>query len=871
MLPKSNRSRALAAGAVLVAVVTVFTLVRACGSGGSDIDPLPDGEERPALVSFSDKPMWDERKLGMVSVAGVELRGDVAIVAGDAADGARLAVVDVRTGRARWVADVGFALRNGGGAQPHDVFGLQGAQMTGVTGKPVVYGDGDDWTVLVQYSEGPQRGETEIGVAALSGKDGAVRWKHALIRPRPGGKGDDDREQKVRLLAADTRAVLTSLEGERGSDPKTIALDPATGGKLWENTDGWAYRFSGGLLLGETSGEQAPSWPRGREREGAHVFALDVKTGKKRWDLSGAFESSHLDAVAGGTAVVQVVEREPDEMLGDRRTVLLDAATGRETGSGGAARDDEFRGCGDDGRTLIACEGPDGRLMTIRPGTGQEPFITRKPPFDGESRIHVHLVRQDRIFVRTSPAAGRPVRHAVVDRAANRAGPAPHGAAGAASETAIAFRVDRKGSSPAPEGLVVHAAAVGAQSPEPGGPGKPALAPPRIDAAPLWTAAAGETPAPPQARDTGLRAIRGIDLVGDAIVYTGRGRDDQDPGKLVVADAMTGAERWSVREDASLGGGAEAAFVTDFHTVHAGGEPLLLIRYTGPGGEQGFAALSLRDGAVRWKKRVPAGDGTVLLEAADAEVIVVEVTKSDDLKDVRDETIVYAAGSRRELWRERGVEPVGAGGGVVLVSRHGPGEPGDRRLLDLIAYGAADGKRRWRLGDRYREPELLPQDAGGGTIVVGTADGAVVLDRDTGRELAKIHTPLDRCDGDGDALIVCETGPDAAGRDRGGRAMTIQTRDGVTKIHDLLETGTLTRYTATGNWFIAVRPATRSGARETPERFLLFDGEGRRISGDLPGVPTEIGGGLAILTPSRVHHGISGDEVSNFAVHRVRS
>jgi hypothetical protein len=215
------------------------------------------------------------------------------------------------------------------------------------------------------------------------------------------------------------------------------------------------------------------------------------------------------------------------------------------------------------------------------------------------------------------------------------------------------------------------------------------------------------------------------------------------------------------------------------------------------------------------------------------------------------------------------VTPESTGGGLVLAAEDGPRDGGTRKRRDLIAYGASDGERKWRLGDRYREPELL-HDEGGATIVVGTPDGGAVLDRATGRELARTHTPLLRCDGDGDALIVCESGKAGPGTDGGRRAVTIQTRDGVTKVRDLLETGFLTRYGAIGNWFTAIRPATRSRSGSAPERFLVLDAEGREISADLPGRPREIGGGHAVLTPSTITRGLGTAGVPAFTVHRVR-
>ncbi|MFI8546852.1 PQQ-binding-like beta-propeller repeat protein [Spirillospora sp. NPDC077959] len=882
-LPKSTRSRALAAaGGFLAALLLVFGVIRACGDGGSDAGPLPlpDGEKQPKAVSFSDKAMWNEHRLGMSEVAGVELRGDVAIVAGEVGLGsARLAVVDVRTGAPRWTVDAGSPLSSGGGAVARQGSGYRAKYMRSVTGNPAVYGEGDDWTVLVQYTVGRQRDETEIGVAALSGEDGAVRWKHALVRPRSGAKGDGDRDQETRVLAADARVALVSVEAEEGVDPRTIALDAATGRKLWEHEGGWAYRFAGDLVLGETRGDRPPSETWGDERKGADVFALDVKTGKKRWDLSGAFDSSHLDAVAGGTAVVNVRKTDPTELYPDLQTIVLDAATGREIPAegegdegGGAAPYERLFGCVDDGRTLIACPGSDGRLVTIRSGPGAQRFTAERPPFDERTTPHVDMVWQDRIFVHASPDGDRPARRAVVDRAGNRIGSAPPGEVAAVSEKAIAFRAPRQGSSSSSrvDGLVVHAAAAGAKPPGPR-PGRPSLKPPRIDAAPLWTGHTTEAPAPASAsksaKDTGLRSVQSIRLAGDAIVYTGRDAGDRDLGKLVVADAGTGKVRWSVRKDASLGGGAEANITGVPHIVDTGEKRLALVEYSGPGDEEGVAALSLKDGSVQWKKRTTGSDSHAILRAADGKTFAVDVSRYGGSAN-SEEMIVHATGTGKELWRKRGVEPESVGAGLVLAAELGPVEDGRRERRDLIAYGASDGERRWRLGDRYREPELL-HDEGGRTIVVGTEDGGAVLDRATGRELARTSTPLARCDGDGDTLIVCRGGPDRQGRDAGDRAVTIQTRGGATKINDLLETGFLTRYGAIGDWFVAVRPA-RTGARTEAERFLLLDGEGRLISDDLPGRPRAIGGGFAVLTSSKIVYALGGSGAATFSVHRVR-
>ena len=851
----------------LLAVLLVVGLGVARCAGGSGDDALPHGEKQPRPVAFSGKPLWDERKLGMTAAAGIVFRGDAAVVAGDVgSSGARLAVADVRTGALRWLVDNGYPLRGGDGAVVRREDGYQAEHLRGPGGEPVTYGTGDDWTVLVQYAKGAKGSETELGVAALSGKDGSVRWKHPLVRPSASDKGDADRERTVRLLGAGPRAVLASVEGEDGLDPETTALDPASGRELWRHEDGWAYRTAGDTVLGETRGDKALSSNLFQDRrDGAAVFALDAATGRQRWILGDApGGSAHLEAVAGGTAVVKVRERREGRTSPQDRSMLVDVATGRPTKdsarieSGGDAPG--LFSCADDGR-LIACSALHGRLVTIRPGKHGEAVATEKRPFGDTSFTRVEAVWQDRIFVGSSDGP----RFAVVDRAANRLGAAPPGETAAVSERAAAFRVRRDGqASSTPDGIAVHAAAVGAEPSEPARTDPPAIAPPHVDAAPLWTAGAGRTPAPGAAVDTGLTSLIGIDLAGDAVVYTGRVREEEDDAtKLVVADAATGKTRWSARTGTSLGGGDKADYLAVPQLVQDGGEQLLLVRYVSSGDAPGVAALALKDGAVRWKKRI-TGDGSVFVKAAGKSRFAVDMTDYDAPAKDRGRMAVFDTGTRRELWHKSGVTSAGAAGDPVFGARIEQQKDWTRKHLDLIAYRASDGKESWRLGDRYREPELL-YDEGGSAIVVGTAEGGVVLDRATGRELGRTGAPLTRCDGDGDALVVCQAGlGSGSDADAHGYAVTVRTSGGATTIRHLPETTPLTRYGAVGNWFTAVRPARTQGRGEV---FLAFDGEGRQLTAGLPGRPMEIGGGFAVV--ARPGGDAPGTGPSGFAVHRV--
>ncbi|TDD85904.1 hypothetical protein E1293_10480 [Actinomadura darangshiensis] len=836
-----TRTRALTLGGGLLAVLlAVLVVVKVAGSGG---EPLPDGEKRPEPMAFSDKPLWDEHKLGMGNVDGVELRGDVAIVAGDIEPtGFRLAVVDVRTGAPRWVVDDGHPLKGGDGAIADAEPGNPPESVRDALGKPIVYGDGDDWTVLVQYRKGESDKESEFGVAALSGRDGTVRWMRPLVRPKPDGDG----KQRLDLLTADSNVVLASVQASNEADPRTVALDPSSGRELWRHEGGWAYRIAGGLVLGQTAGDK----PSSAKLEGAGVFALDAKSGRQQWNLQNA----RLQAVAGGTALIRVSEKQQGRSYDEERTVVTDTATGRPAGKSPKSEALRFvYGCADDGRALIACAGSDGDLVTIRSGKHGEPFTTGRQPFGEDATPGVDLVRDDRIFVTRAP------RSIVVDRAGNQLGDALPGAALAVSDRAAAFQVHRKGTS-GKDGLVVHAAAVGRQPAVPPGPAEAAFQPPRIDAAPLWTATTGKLPAPSPAEDTGMSSLIGVELAGDAVVYTGSARDGDHVTKQVAAEAATGKVRWSVQDGTPLGGGIKADYVGVPRIVNAGGERLSLVTYEASGDEQGVAALSLDDGKVRWKKRMLTGDGYVYLDEAGDETFAVTVSRSGSSGK---ETVVYATGTRRELWREREVKAVGVGGNLVLAAKTEQAGNWSVRHVDLIAYGASDGEKRWNLAKRYPEPELL-YDGGGKTVVVGTAEGGAVLDRATGRELAATSTHLTRCDGDGDAFIVCTAGIGQSGRSSAERAVTVRTTGGGTKINDLLETGDLTRYGAAGNGFAAVRPP----AQDEPAAYFWLDGEGRRLAANLPGRPAEIGGGYAVLMPPPTD--VISRAASSFTVHRTR-
>jgi hypothetical protein len=148
-----------------------------------------------------------------------------------------------------------------------------------------------------------------------------------------------------------------------------------------------------------------------------------------------------------------------------------------------------------------------------------------------------------------------------------------------------------------------------------------------------------------------------------------------------------------------------------------------------------------------------AGDDRFLsFDAADDRTFLVTLSayQSSGLRS-RDETVASATATRRRLWHRSGRTAEAVAGDLALTS-HG------RRGSDLVGLDASNGKRRWGLAGRYKSPELL-HSAGSRAVVARTADGMVVLDMATGRELARTNVRPTECGGEGELLIICRVGP----------------------------------------------------------------------------------------------------------------
>src|SRR5262249_35141969 len=100
-----------------------------------------------------------------------------------------------------------------------------------------------------------------------------------------------------------------------------------------------------------------------------------------------------------------------------------------------------------------------------------------------------------------------------------------------------------------------------------------------------------------------LDAVR---LFGDVVITSGQTSEGTDaPDRLVVRDAGTGVTRWSIDENAQVGGGARLDFPDSARAVgDPSGDWTLVAPFERPLGgldvEEGIVGLSGVDGTPRW-------------------------------------------------------------------------------------------------------------------------------------------------------------------------------------------------------------------------------------------------------------------------------
>ena len=841
----------------VVAVVLVAGVwIWAAADSGQDLKPLPDGEKSPGPVSFSDRPLWEGARLGLQGEKGVEVRGAFVTV-GDAKG--RLAVVDAETGLPHWTLRPGAALPGGGGA----VYGVDRSDVKeggalGFAGRPVLAGTGDDWSVLVPYRVGEPRDDRwEQGVAALSGKDGRVRWKRPLVRPTEPAAGPGRRGVELRVMAADERAVLAVAQPGLGDDVVTFALDAADGRERWRVPGLYGVRFAGGVVLAERYGSRGDEPPGftgvyryGKRRSSlteASLLGLDAASGRTRWELRSP-SRSWLVTSTPTHAIVQT---------GSSSFALVDTATGRVR----HRLSRWLEGCADDGAGLIACATSEDKLVTIRVAGGSGvPRITEDPVLDGEilGDVSVDAVHGDRIFV-SGENENDAVIAAMVDRAGNRLGATVPYAVAAVTDRYAAIRVPMqtgttRASSDDRLGLAFHRVAPGSVPPPgPGPSGAPRQRPLALEARPLWAGRAGSASAAGTGPDLRVGGLERMSVLDGTIVYSGRDVGDSSGWRLGAVDAENGRERWSVSEGTPLPQGLRPA--ADFAVT---GRPdrgaLVVVPYrnepgpvASPKGRTGVMALAPDSGKVRWRTGFSVTDGDPsAVVASDAVVAVGTGYRTESFRPDSSILTVLDARTGRKRWSKPFHDPVGVAGTTVVARRKGG---------SVVGLDAATGRQRWsRAGV---EPLHV---AGRTAVIVRSAAGAAVLDPSTGRELARTGAPLERCQG-GERLVACRAlagskvgrmegdptyRPGAEG-ERVPYAVAVRLAPGSATVTALPWTAP-TGFTAHEERLFVTWKETAYGSRSMARgEFLTADGEGRVVSDDLPGLPYAVGSRYVVV------------------------
>lgn len=825
-----------------LSLLLVGVLLAAGACTGDD-----DGGPTPEPFEYGAEPGWSSERLGFERVKDAVFDDGVLFAVGDRGAGnARLVAVDPATGAVRWSVDHGDPLLGGGGIEAYGEPGFYGA------GGRIVMTGGPDPAVLIPYHIVGVRQDTkysyeaERGVVALSAKDGRVRWKAPTFQASPTAATEAGREPRTSVVAADASvAVVTTVPGTNKTsvdEAKTTAYAVADGRKLWEQSGWWPYLVAGGMVLGERDTRNGqPPWQQesGGGRKGT-VVAIDAATGAQRWDLSARFASSELKLAVRGVAVVRT---EDDQRK--VRTFVLDAATGRVVGDLG-----DYTVCGTDGDSSVAClDVGDSILRTFRISDGRTQGSSKGVFTDDSSANSVDGVWRGRVFVSGVPSGGK-AESVVVDGAGRRSGGKLPGALAAISEKYVAFYRPGGNSLGAP-GFAVHR--MGASAPQ---EEQPPPVPVTFSERPLWSIAAG-------APGAALKELHGVQLAGDIALTFGEDREEGGY-RLVVADAATGRVRWFVRSDARLGGdGTTVRLYSSPDVVQVGGDQLVLLTYQRMIGsrrvEDGLAALSAKDGGLRWKVPIHTGERYqvhVTARAADDRIALLEIwrtgrTKGASSDVVESRTVAVDLRAHRKLWEVPGITPWSVVGGTVLgVAPKLPYELGYRAAGAAVALDAATGKRRWDLAKRHRTARFVA--TAGSVAVVAAEDGAAVVDIATGRELARLGKDLSRCRDDGEALIVCGTGDES----RTSYLVTIRLAAGGPHITQLLNTEGMTPQGILRQWIFAFRG----------DRTVVLDGNGNPRDGDLPGQLAAVSDRFAVFATEDG----SGD-VTGYSTYRVLS
>jgi outer membrane protein assembly factor BamB len=389
------------------AVASAALLAVGCGDAvGETID------EPPTLGPLvAERPLWDATSADAIStVLSATLHDDTAVIVGDQKDGFRLSAVDAATGTPHWSLDDDDPLPGGDGAtlfRPAPNYDL-----------PVVAGPSHDFLVYVPYYRGDdcthptgwcprEKNETrrvEVGIAALSGKDGTVRWMTPVVTD------DEIQYLDMKLRAAGAGLVLIGISDFNHdlASLRTVALSASDGSQRWEQPGVVADFTTGETIIARIPSTPNDVTPMFVAPEGA-VVALDASSGNRRWDLSQRYANSVATSVAGDFVVARATSRD-----GEEDTLVLNSASGHEVAHLG----DYVISCSSDTSSLVACT--DSRYNTVVTFQVEESEVrVSGDSIDEDISSHSYRTRgvwRGRVFVEDRY---HPAQDVVVDRSAN--------------------------------------------------------------------------------------------------------------------------------------------------------------------------------------------------------------------------------------------------------------------------------------------------------------------------------------------------------------------------------------------------------------------------------------------------------------------
>jgi hypothetical protein len=309
---------------------------------------------------------------------------------------------------------------------------------------------------------------------------------------------------------------------------------------------------------------------------------------------------------------------------------------------------------------------------------------------------------------------------------------------------------------------------------------------------PAWGAEDGPVPEP-----------SGLVVSGDAVVLA-----EARMRGYVIADAASGEERWRLTFGEPLPelDGADAGpRLSDLADVDMYRSPLPVTR-SGSGVvavdyertrcgegcptflttvEVGIAAFSLEDGELAWKAPydfppVEEGGAVPLVRdvTAGGSTVVASVEEPDEAGVVlpRLQLVAYDAADGSLRWKVGGFAPIVVTADVVVAQRDGDGDD-----PFLVAFDAETGRQLWSRGGE--DISYFLHAAVGQVAVLGVFDrelgsSTVAVDVTTGDELVDLG-PTGHCATDGETLVACGVdGPEPGTQ----RIATFHLQDGATGV-----------------------------------------------------------------------------------------